>query len=712
MLRRGASQAISYQFNTLVSFTLPTVEGAIEARVALLWRIPDRRIERVVDESCLNPVIQMSLAALKSTQSTSFEIRTEFPGMPHPTLKRPTCWSFVAALCFLASAAGQGSEIVSVDAGFVATEIHTPQPLRAFQWSDLGTLWGLAGRNHRLSFHAFENARWTERTGLPRALEVPAFTELVFQGEVAHLLHKGGLLRIDLYQPREAARIDTLWPKETSPFSLPTTTPSLAQGPEGSLYLTLLQSQSTGKPSPIVARWDSEGKPLEIFSRGVGSEGGIAFDRHGQLYAGDATGLFHVPPGIDFSPKQRAGEEDIPTQIAALASGNISAVLAYDSDRWPGEHRNVLLAFDTTDATLKEFPLTPRGASFKAGPAKPIVQFAPGTRIAGLKLSPAGTVWFAILRGETSQLIELDYRGLAPAQIHPATPTTATLLEELAGDNQWRCERALRLLPTRNDIPASRGLHPTTRIHQLLKESKDPQARLTALWALHRIRFLEDDYLEETVKDPDPWVKVWTARLVGERRFPTSMAFKALMQLGDDTNAMVRSGSAAGARQFVSGDFVKDTPPAFPLREVFTGGVLSTLWFASEDGVDPVLNQQFWNAVRPISNFDPVHPLGFFQQPQTHATPLARYILRRLGDQLGNMKDPIQFEAGMEAIGKIPRSNSVHLKPLLMGLQDATLPRSLKPEQASHSVLRELERSENSEIRGLAAAVLQRWKTP
>lgn len=249
----------------------------------------------------------------------------------------------------------------------------------------------------------------------------------------------------------------------------------------------------------------------------------------------------------------------------------------------------------------------------------------------------------------------------------------------------------------------------TTRIHQLLKESKDPQTRLNALWALHRIRFLEDDHLEETVKDTDPWVKVWTARLVGERRFPTSMAFKVLMKLGDDTNIVVRSAAAAGARQFVSGDFVKDTPPAFPLREVFTGGILSTLWFASESGVDPILNQQYWNAVRPISNFDPVHPLGFFQEPQTNAAPLARYILRRLGQQLGNMPDSTRFEAGMEAISKIPRSNVVHLKPLLMGLKDAGVPRSLRPERASHQLLTSLKESPDAEIRDLASSLLQRW---
>src|SRR6185436_19093526 len=107
--------------------------------------------------------------------------------------------------------------------------------------------------------------------------------------------------------------------------------------PDGHLYVSYLSHDDRGKAAPLIARWHADGT-LERFSIGAGGGRGLSFDRHGQLFAGDANGLFYILPGIDFRVKAAPGDEDIPTEVSSLICGTASSVLAYAGNAWPGEN--------------------------------------------------------------------------------------------------------------------------------------------------------------------------------------------------------------------------------------------------------------------------------------------------------------------------------------------------------------------------------------
>src|SRR5206468_10437148 len=121
---------------------------------------------------------------------------------------------------------------------------------------------------------------------------------------------------------------------------------------------------------------------------------------------------------------------------------------------------------------------------------------------------------------------------------------------------------------------------------------------------------------------------------------PFGDAMKRLSKLALDTNASVRLAVAAAARQFVSGSLTVDTPPAIPLNEVVTGGVLSDLHKSPIDPNDPVLPFIYWMALEPIVAFDAGHALDFYQNAKDQSEaewPMNAYILTRIMRRIGDL---------------------------------------------------------------------------
>ena len=187
------------------------------------------------------------------------------------------------------------------------------------------------------------------------------------------------------------------------------------------------------------------------------------------------------------------------------------------------------------------------------------------------------------------------------------------------------------------------------------------------------------------------------------------MAFTVLEKLSRDTNAAVRSAVAVGARQFVSSSLLRDTQPVIPIREVFTGGVLSGLWFASEEGDDPVINQQYWNALRPITAFDAVHPLGFFAGEQKPAKPLARFLIRKILGQLAATQDSKAFADGIQALDTFDLGSLGHIQAALLGLADAIPDMKIFPARESRTTIERFRACKDGGVKKLAEEVLKAW---
>jgi putative heme-binding domain-containing protein len=176
-----------------------------------------------------------------------------------------------------------------------------------------------------------------------------------------------------------------------------------------------------------------------------------------------------------------------------------------------------------------------------------------------------------------------------------------------------------------------------------MNSDKPTDYRLAALWTLHAAGALDDNPLDELKKDKDPAIRAWVARLTGERGYPLGDAMKRLARLALDTNASVRLAAAAAARQFVSGSLTVDTPPAIPIQEVVTGGVLSDLHKSPFDLNDPVLPFVYWMALEPIVAFDAGHALEFYKNAKDKSEsewPMNPYILTKIMRRVCDLSDP------------------------------------------------------------------------
>ena len=538
-----------------------------------------------------------------------------------------------------------------------------------------------------------------------RARDPAGAQEMVFASGLL-LIPDGELLRrFDVSKPRVSPLAE--WQAPEPIFGRQVRLRTLAWGPDGFLYFGLARTDGSGAG---IGRVTAAGQQCELFSTGVGGENGLTLDRHGNLLAAGKSGVFHVPAGVRFfEPRWNLEGYELARCPALLPAGEAESLVYYDGDALPEENRGTLLAVHPARETLNQYRLSEQGASLRAEFWREIGRLQAPAMVRSMQVGPDGAVWLRVEESGRGSLLRLGPGLPRRPAVNLERMSTLELAEQLAHTNSWQRRTASRLLASRTDLPEARGLHPTTRLHVLLRKAPDPQTRLEALWALHGMRLLEDDHLEETAVDPDPWVRAWSARLVGERRWPTRVAFKALEKLADSTNALVRSAVAVAARQFVSGSLTQESPPVLPLREVFTGGVLSGLWFASLKENDAVISQQFWNAVKPISGFDPVHPLGFFKGKQNPPTPFQVFVLRNLTAQLAETSDPAQFAAGVAAVGALDPQSGGIARAALLGLLDGTARLQVRPRPQERRVIEEFRAAQDPAVRKAAESLLKRW---
>jgi len=149
-----------------------------------------------------------------------------------------------------------------------------------------------------------------------------------------------------------------------------------------------------------------------------------------------------------------------------------------------------------------------------------------------------------------------------------------------------------------------------------------------------------------------------------------------------------------------------------PIREVFTGGILSTLWFSTENGHTPEFDLLYWNAVRPITAFDHAHPMGFFNGDNDAALEIAYWIVRLITRQIAESEDPFKQQDAMLMVGELKPSNSRMILAALQGLKNGSTGRKATPTQRSLQVLAGFAKNNDDQIAGIAREILAEWTRP
>ncbi|MDX1950989.1 MAG: HEAT repeat domain-containing protein [Verrucomicrobiota bacterium] len=567
--------------------------------------------------------------------------------------------------------------------------------IKAFTWDEHGQLWFLVEKENQ-----FEIWNKGDNGSLP-------FKSFEKNGKVAGslLIHGGIALVADGSRIRQFATTKTEELIEDKPLYPPTNLVqvsairSMEWLPQGGIgfYWESGESgeQGLGKFDPRTGEWDFIARGLKMDQ--------YALDSMGRIIGIDqASGLlFRVAPGIDY----RNGLEGYSKSDLALKGfaaeemwGGIEVNKGNHLSEQPNE---TVLLFDKNRSTLLEF----EEANGRFSKRRILTTITNG-EISDLQSGPDGMIW---MNDGGKQLLALGLKNSSDDQsVDLGRLPTSKLPDLLKHKNTWHRETALRVLEGRPDLPNSRGLHPISTLHTTFRNSTNEMDRVHALWALHRMRLLDDGELEETPKDKHPIVRFWAALLTAERKIPTGAAFSRLEKLAQDTNWVVRAAVIASLRPFVSDSTSYDTLPSnIPIREVFTGGIMSTLWFSAEQFRDAEFDLLYWNALRPIIDFDAAHALGFFETVDDNFNSLVRWATLRISRQSGMSPNPFHLEDTLTMLQKFksPRLVGVALDGILTGTALGKTP----PTERSKEILRKFSLADSDEISHRANNILMFW---
>ncbi|HYE31645.1 MAG TPA: hypothetical protein VEH27_09465 [Methylomirabilota bacterium] len=481
---------------------------------------------------------------------------------------------------------------------------------------------------------------------------------------------------------------------------------ALTWAPAGGITFayTAGRASGVGRVEPRSGRWD-------VIVKGL--SGDFAYDLNGFPVASDLESdqLFIVRHGLDYADGLHnfsKSDLSLPTDKSQLKP---RAIALQPGSGWAAEDRGTWLVADAATSTLQQFGEEGERLNQKRN----LARWERGATPVDIQTGPDGAVW-ALMRDESGSA---SIERLGPAKLIEKEPSTINIpsltLQDLAdllkGDNAWARDAAVRTLENREELRQARGLHPRTPLAPIVRDTNAPiHARVNALLAVHRAGLLDEFLVETASEEPEPALQIWGLLLFGERNYPTGVAFQRIMKLAGGTNSLnVRMAAAVACRMFVSSTLAVDTPPkAMPIREVFTGGLLSTLWFSTEKSHSAAFDLLYWNAVRPISAYDPGHPIGFFMDDFKEGVPIARWTLELLSQQVAEHTDPLRQEDGVRMMAdlKPPRM----ILSALQGLKKGTPRQAVTPTETSLNVLRQFAKHENPGIAGLAQELVESWE--
>jgi putative heme-binding domain-containing protein len=207
------------------------------------------------------------------------------------------------------------------------------------------------------------------------------------------------------------------------------------------------------------------------------------------------------------------------------------------------------------------------------------------------------------------------YRLRAPgaAPLKPfdyAKKSTAGLVELLRHPNKWHRRTALRLLGDRKD----RAAIPLLR---RLLDREDGQLALEALWGINLSGGFDDPLALQTLGHPDPYVRLWTVRLLGDEKNVSPAVARRLAELArTEPHVEVRSQLACSARRL----------PAAAALPIVRG-----LLARDEDVGDIHIPLLLWWALESKCASDPDRVVKLFEDAAVWRLPLVQmHILHRL----------------------------------------------------------------------------------
>ncbi len=369
---------------------------------------------------------------------------------------------------------------------------------------------------------------------------------------------------------------------------------SLRFGPDGWLYAGQ-GSTVTGQ----VKRWGSDDPPVssmgqliwryhptrrkyEVFAEGGGNTFGVEIDAKGRLYSGhnggDTRGFHYVQGGYYQKGFGKHGELSNPFTYGYFPPMGHHAVprfshtfIFYEAQSLPERYWGQLFGVGPLQGHVMISDVEPDRSSFKTQD----VGFAfttndPWCRPVDIQLGPDGAIYVADfyeqridhashyqgrIHRESGRIYRLRGRDAVnrlSSDFDLRKSDTKQLVQQLRDPNRWMREASLRVLVDRRD-PDSLPL-----LRAMLRDEVG-QPPLESLWALYQMEAWNEELAIEGLRHADPYVRLWTVRLLGDEREVSSRVAEELRDVARrEPHVEVRSQLAASTRRLA-------TRSAFPI---------------------------------------------------------------------------------------------------------------------------------------------------
>jgi putative heme-binding domain-containing protein len=384
----------------------------------------------------------------------------------------------------------------------------------------------------------------------------------------------------------------------------------------------------------LIWRYHPETRRYEVFAEGGGNAFGVEIDAKGRIYSGhnggDTRGFHYVQGGYYQKGFNKHGPLSNPYAFGYFPAMKHDRVprfthtfILYEADAFPERYRGLLFGVAPLLNHVVMSEVKPDGSSFRTRDVGLAVSSSdPWFRPVDIKLGPDGALYIADWydrqvnhyrnhEGQMDPAMGRIYRlrtrdgGARPKIRDLAALDSTRLVELLADPNKWTRQTALRLIGDRKDV----GIAPELR-RRLLGDADRGQLALETLWALQLVGGLDEETALKTLDHVDPYVRLWTARLVCDRpQVSPLLAGKMAELAGVEPSVEVRSQLACSARRLPA-------PEALP--------IVRALLSRNEDARDIHLPLLLWWAIESQARTDPDAVLAMFQDRSVWEWPMVR----------------------------------------------------------------------------------------
>ncbi len=478
---------------------------------------------------------------------------------------------------------------------------------------------------------------------------------------------------------------------------------SLRWGPDGWLYGAVGSTVSSDIVRPGVDkepiarmtgqgiwRYHPESTRFEVYAEGGGNTFGVEIDEKGRVFSGhnggNTRGFHYVQGGYLRKGFDKHGELSNPYAFGyfpAMPHPDVARFthnfILYQGGALPERYRGKLIGIDPMNSYVPLAQITPTGATFATNDVDAVIRTADRRfRPVDIKHGPDGAIYIADwydgqvnhYRNHEGQITKDDGRiyrvraadakaGYAP--FNYLEKSSVDLLALLRSENRWTRETALQVIGDRRD-PAL-----IAPLRQILAARSLGQLSLEALWALHLSGGLTDDAAVELLVHPDPYVRAWTVRLLGDRGDVSSEISRTLVEMATkETHVETRSQLAATARRLPAAT-------ALPLLEVLIAH--------DEDAKDPYIPLQLWWAMESKVSTDRDAAIGLFTTVSENSlwsrALVQKHLASRLMRRLAAAGGSTNLLAAARLLNLAPAGEA--RRELIRGFEQAFEGRALPP---------------------------------